>query len=181
MKLLNFFKPTLIYCPLLYRWDKGWSPPTIPEAWYFNWQFFLWHFLAERKDIKVIWSAPPATSNLYDPIKELRARNIEYVRGHISNLLRRADFVFVDFPSSTLWDAVSRGLPALCITPSWDQKNVRKDAAIEMGIKIISAKDFLSEATRLLGEWLDSPVKLRNLKAMPSEPDWPDKVWVRDK
>lgn len=127
---------TLLYAPAIYRNDKGLWPPTTSSTWYYRWQKQLWNFF-EKLLIEIIWKAGPRTSNLEDPIKNFSASNIRYSTRKIERELKKCDIVFVDFPSTPMFDARKAGKECYCITP-FDEKWIREDCKNE----VMFAKDF---------------------------------------
>jgi len=103
----------LVYCPLLYRYDKGIWPPVCPATKYFEWQYSLWQWFCQREDLEVVWMSI-STSNLIDPIASLKADNIRYSMRRLDKELKKADALLVDFPSTPFWDGMKRGMLVLC-------------------------------------------------------------------
>jgi hypothetical protein len=141
-------KPRLLYAPVLYRRDKGIWPPSAPETWYYKWQRKLYYYLSARDDIVVIWKGPPRTSNLFDPISLEKAKNIRYSMRRLGDELLNTDMVFLDFPSTPLWDAVKRGIPSLCVTP-WCMEG-RHDIQNSLGSEILWVERERFEETALV-------------------------------
>ena len=125
-----------MYVPSVYRHDKGLWPPTTPSCLYYRWQRGLWDLFAKFGNFNFIWKAGPRTSNLEDPIKDLRADNIRYSTKKLSRELGRADMVIVDMVSTPMWEALVAGIPTICVRPIFFD-NIRQDILDVLGEKII--------------------------------------------
>ena len=141
---------TLLYAPMVYRHDKGFWPPTTPSTWYFQWQKELWEYFSEQKGLKVIWKAWH-TSNVKDPISTWETPNIRYNIKRMWREMGKADFVFVDYPSSVMLDASMAGKPCICITHIRDKSFIREDCMKSLPIFIVH---HVREAINLLDIWI---------------------------
>jgi len=154
----------LLYAPMLYHYDRGWGPPTCPDTWYFEWQWDLHNFFLERKDLGVIWKAPPRGSALQCPIRHLHNNrifensNIFYTTGKLTKWLKRADMVFVDYPSTPMFEAWDMGLPVLCITPSWDVNEIRPHLFSQLCLYCIEPNEAYRKIVfSMIDEWIKNP------------------------
>ena len=105
---------TLIYIPTIYRDQKGSWPPTTPSCWYYSWQKYLYNYLS-KQSYNVIWKAGPRTSNLIDPIKYFKSKNIRYSEKKLSRELKKVDFALVDTLSTPTMECLIKNIPCLCL------------------------------------------------------------------
>lgn len=146
---MRFFNKTLLYAPLLFRGSgKGIWPPTCPDAWYAKWQLELYDWFSKRKGLDVIWKAPPRTSSFESPVKGLKAKNVRYSERRLGRELRRSDLVFVDYPSTPMWDAMRLGLSTLCIT-FWDINFIRNELFDSLNMFYIEREHYVLAFDRL--------------------------------
>lgn len=131
---------TLAYFPMIYRHDRGLQPPTMPSCFYYRWQCNLLKIFQELSNIKVIWKAGPRTSNLADPMRlKICGKRMRYSTGKLSTELKRCDLVFVDIPSTPMFEAWQANKPVLCITNMYDALYIRDDFD---GLSIFYHDDF---------------------------------------
>lgn len=120
-------KKTILYIPAIYRCDKGLWPPTTPSCLYYRWQRKLWDLFVKKDRFDFIWKAGPRTSNLVDPIKELRASNIRYSTKKLSRELKHADIVLVDIASTPMYEAIIAGKTLIYMYYRDVPDKIRKD------------------------------------------------------
>lgn len=133
---------TLLYAPTIYRHDKGLWPPTDPSTYYYQHQKKMFDFFSTL-DIQIIWSAGPRTSNLIDPIQFLNSENIDYKSGQpINKLLKKCDLVFVDYPSTVVYDSIKMGKPVLCCYPITDEKWVRQNNFKSQCVSFLASNNY---------------------------------------
>lgn len=174
---------TLLYCPMLYHHDKGMWPPVVSSTSYFQWQKKLWGVFRRLAEWNVLWNAGQPNSNLYDPVREWRAENVEYASMGIKKALGRCDRVFVDVPSTVVWDAKRAGKPCLCVILGRDQEGryVREDVLRDEGVLVYclnsSHCEMVDFETMVVG-WLNgtcgrqNPRRLRESEFIENDTDW---------
>jgi hypothetical protein len=164
----------LLYCPMLYHHDKGMWPPVISSTSYFLWQKNLWSVFQQLEGWEVLWNAGQPNSNLYDPIQEWNSTNIQYSKMNMKKALKKCDRVFVDFPSTAMWDAKKANKPCLCIT--LDNHWIRPDVKLEFkeNIQIVS----FYEIGDVLSDWLNKEVSDHFVKFAETKNDWIEKIAI---
>jgi hypothetical protein len=163
----------LLYAPMQYRKDVGFTPNT-PTMWYYRWQRKLWDYFSARKGMRFIWKVYP-NNYLDDPIRHLRASNIRYSTRSLGRELRRADLVFVDYPSTPMWNAMERKIPVLCVT-FWELRKLKKYSVDGCNIfKRLPYDHSFDDAFRFIDLFIDCHNKGMSLfekRFHPNKGDW---------
>lgn len=158
---------TLLYAPAIYRHDRGLQPPTMPSCFYYRWQCNLLKIFDSIADLKVIWKAGPRTSNLADPMRlKICGKRIRYSTRKLSTEFRKCDFVFVDIPSTPMFEAMQLGKPVLCITSQYDSKYIRGDFVDVINLLIFWSNNFW-RIEQMIKNFLKGPINyviVKNIK-----------------
>jgi hypothetical protein len=73
--------------------------------------------------------------------------------------LKKADLVFVDYPSTPMWEAMDCGLPVLCVTPMWDVHEIRNHLFSEICLYCVEPdNDYRELVFGLINSWLANTV-----------------------
>lgn len=129
------------------------------DAWYHRWHLQLLDWMESQPDRGFVWKALPASDQARDPIPEVLRRrgipNVAYETRPFRTVADELARVFIDFPSTALFEAVHLGLPVLAVVfPRFVE--LRSSAVDRFGSTV---RECDNEASALdqLGHFLDAP------------------------
>ncbi len=111
----------VVYVPTLYSgfYDRI-NAAEYPDCWYYRLQDAIVRWFARRDDWTLVVKAlPVAPGRVPDPIpllvREIDSPRVQWSQAPLTSVLRTADRVFTDYPSSGTFEARLMGLPTLAL------------------------------------------------------------------
>lgn len=152
-------RKTFVYVPTTYGWDNDfWSESRVPSTWYFSWHKELLNYFSSREDFNFIWKGIPASNEIYDPIPNLindrGYKNIKYATEPFIKWIKRADLVFLDYPSTALYEAAVSGLPVMSLY--FAPFNVVRESALKLFGKSLEPFNNFEEGITKIDGFLNS-------------------------
>lgn len=133
----------------------------LEDAWYHRWHLRLLDAMAARPELTFVWKGLPAADQTEDTIPKLLAErglaNVVYESRPFLTVVNGVERVFLDFPSTALYEAARLGLPVLAVS-------FRRFVAIRRSAQPMFARSFRvcdteDEAIRHFQRFLDDDPK----------------------